>query len=79
MATLAATGPDPVPSNVRRIDNFYFATNGWGEPWFPGRGFLGSLRNLDYSDDSDVGHFNIDKQPKIQRELLVNIIRYVQR
>jgi pimeloyl-ACP methyl ester carboxylesterase len=78
VATLAATGPDPVPSNVERADNFYFATHGWGEPLVPGAGFSGSLRNLDFSDDSDVGHFNIDKQPKIQRELLANIVRYAQ-
>ena len=25
-----------------------------------------------------IGHFNIDKQPKIQRELLANIVRYAQ-
>ena len=78
VVTLAATWPDPVPSNVERIDNFYFATQGWGEPLVPGPGFAGSLRNLDFSDDSDVGHFNIDKQPKIQRELLANIVRYAQ-
>jgi len=78
VVTLAATWPDPVPSNVERVDNFYFATQGWGEPLVPGPGFAGSLRNLDFSDDSDVGHFNIDKQPKIQRELLANIVRYAQ-
>lgn len=78
VATLAATGPDPVPSNVQRADNFYFASHGWGEPLVAGAGFAGALRNLDFSDDSDVGHFNIDKQPKIQRELLANIVRYAQ-
>jgi pimeloyl-ACP methyl ester carboxylesterase len=78
VATLAATGPDPVPANVQRADNFYFQTHGWGEPLVPGPGFSGTLRNLDFSDDSDVGHFNIDKQPKIQRVLLANIQRYAQ-
>jgi len=49
MATFAATAPDPVPANVNRVVNYYFATNGWGEPLVPGRGFAGSLSNRDFS------------------------------
>jgi thioesterase domain-containing protein len=78
MAIFAATGPDPVPSNVRRVDNFYFATNGWGEPLTGAKGFSGTLSNRDYSTADGIGHFNIDKQPEIQREVLAKIVRYVQ-
>jgi thioesterase domain-containing protein len=78
MAIFAATGPDPVPSNVRRVDNFYFATKGWGEPVSGARDFSGSLNNRDYSRAGGIGHFNIDKQPQIQREVLAKIVRYVQ-
>lgn len=77
MVTLAATGPDPVPSNVRRVDNFYFATNGWGEPVKGAADFSGSLTNHDFSNVDGVGHFNIDKQPAIQREILARIISAV--
>jgi pimeloyl-ACP methyl ester carboxylesterase len=77
LVTLAATAPDPVPSNVMRVDNFYFRTNGWGEPVVGAAGFTGSLRNLDFSDTAGFGHFNIDKQPAVQHELLSNIERYV--
>jgi pimeloyl-ACP methyl ester carboxylesterase len=77
LVTLAATEPDPVPSNVMRVDNYYFRTNGWGEPLVPAAGFNGSLRNLDFSHTDGVGHFNIDKQPGVQRELLSNIEHYV--
>ena len=77
MAIFAATGPDPVPSNVRRVDNFYFARNGWGEPVAGARDFSGTLNNRDYSTADGIGHFNIDKQPQIQREVLAKIIRYV--
>jgi pimeloyl-ACP methyl ester carboxylesterase len=77
LVTLAATEPDPVPSNVMRADNFYFRTKGWGEPLVPAAGFSGSLRNLDFSNAGGVGHFNIDKQPAIQHELLSNIEHYV--
>jgi thioesterase domain-containing protein len=78
MALFAATGPDPVPSNVRHVDNFYFATKGWGEPLTADAGFSGRLRNRDYSTADGVGHFNIDKQPQIQREVLAKIVRSVQ-
>lgn len=77
MAIFAATGPDPVPSNVRRVDNFYFSTNGWGEPVTGARDFSGTLRNRDYAAARGVGHFNIDKQPEIQRAVLASIMRYV--
>jgi pimeloyl-ACP methyl ester carboxylesterase len=77
LVTLAATDPDPVPSNVMRADNFYFRTNGWGEPLLPAAGFAGRLRNLDFSNADGVGHFNIDKQPAVQHELLSNIESYV--
>jgi pimeloyl-ACP methyl ester carboxylesterase len=78
MAIFAATGPDPVPSNVRRVDNFYFASNGWGEPVSGATDFSGSLDNRDYSNAAGIGHFNIDTQPQIQREVLAKIVRYVQ-
>ncbi len=36
MATFAATAPDPVPGNVRRVKNFYFKQHGWGLPLVAG-------------------------------------------
>ena len=75
MATFAATAPDPVPGNVRRVVNYYFATNGWGEPLVPGPGFSGSLRNRDFSNSETVGHFNIDKQRPLQAEVLREVLR----
>lgn len=75
MATFAATDPDPVPRNVRRVVNYYFATNGWGEPLVPGPGFRGSLRNRDFSRSATVGHFNIDKQRPLQAEVVGEILR----
>lgn len=76
MATLAATDPDPVPSNVGRVDNYFFETNGWGRKLTGGKGFSGTLRNRDYSHSHGVGHFNMTEQPAIQRELVRNIARY---
>jgi thioesterase domain-containing protein len=75
MATFAATAPDPVPGNVRRAVNYYFATNGWGEPLVPGPGFSGSLRNRDFSNSETIGHFNIDKQRPLQAEVVRDVLR----
>ncbi|MGE0281330.1 MAG: lipase [Rhizobiaceae bacterium] len=75
MATFAATAPDPVPGNVRRVVNYYFATNGWGEPLVPGPGFAGSLRNRDFSASATIGHFNIEKQRPLQAEVLREVLR----
>ena len=75
MATFAATAPDPVPANVSRAVNYYFATNGWGEPLVPGPGFAGSLSNRDFSKSAEVGHFNIDKQRPLQAEVISEVLR----
>jgi len=74
MATFAATDPDPVPANVRRVVNYYFATNGWGEPLVAGRGFTGALSNRDFSQSATVGHFNIDKQRPLQAEVVASVL-----
>ena len=68
LITLAATDPRPVPANVRRAVNYYFETNGWGRRLVPAAGFRGKLVNKDYSNSA--GHFNIDKQPLVQAEIL---------
>ncbi|MGC4024788.1 MAG: lipase [Mesorhizobium sp.] len=70
LISLAATNPDPVPSNVRRAVGYYFSEHGWGLPLAAGPGFRGKLSNRDYSGDADVSHFNIDKQHAIQDEIL---------
>lgn len=77
LATLAATAPDPVPDNVGTVDNYYFATNGWGEKIVGGSGFHGRMENRDYSDDRAVGHFNIEKQAEIQEQIIRNVMRYM--
>jgi len=77
MVTFAATDPSPVPSNVRKATNYYFAKDGWGEPLRRGYGFRGRLRNIDFSKDKKVGHFNIDEQPKLHRQVIANTHRHL--
>lgn len=77
MVTFAATDPSPVPSNVRKATNYYFAKDGWGEPLKRGHGFRGRLRNIDFSKNKKVGHFNIDEQPKLHRQVIANTRRHL--
>ncbi|MFD0915451.1 DUF726 domain-containing protein [Pseudahrensia aquimaris] len=77
MATFAATAPPPVPSNVRKLTNYYFKTDGWGKPIAKGKGFRGNLKNIDFSKSKTIGHFNIDKQPRLQRQVIRNVLRFV--
>jgi hypothetical protein len=62
----------PVPANVRRIVNLYIS-NGAGVPVERGRGFRGSLRNVDLKNDPEMGHFAISSSGKIHQQ----VIRYV--
>ena len=79
MATFAATAPPPAPSNVRKLTNYYFKTDGWGEAVKRGPGFRGILKNVDFSKDKTIGHFNIEKQPRLQRQVIRNVLRHVRR
>ncbi len=79
MVTFAATNTIGVPSNVSTVTNYYFKTNGWGVPLRPGPGFKGRLRNIDFSKSKHIGHFNIDEQPKLQRQVITNTLRYLRK
>ena len=79
MVTFAATNPRPVPSNVRKLTNYYFKTDGWGEAVKKGAGFRGILKNIDFSNSKTIGHFNIDKQPRLQKQVINNVLRFVPR
>lgn len=74
LVTFAATAPEPVPGNVARVANYYFATHGWGEKLVAGAGFHGALDNKDYSQSQDIGHFNIEKQADIHRDVIRNVL-----
>jgi hypothetical protein len=70
LATLAATAPPRVPSNVRKVTNYYFSSGGWGKIVYASPDFRGVIENLDYAGKAEIGHFNLDEQVAIQRSLL---------
>lgn len=71
-----ATAPPPVPSNVRRVVNFYQSNNGFGRAVEPAPGFRGSLVNANAAGNrrdlasDDLGHASIDKSDRIHREIV---------
>lgn len=75
MASFAATSPKPLPPNIKRVVNFYFSSHSWGEALTKSPGFRGKLENRDLSRDRQVNHFNIEKQARLQDEVVSGILR----
>jgi predicted alpha/beta hydrolase family esterase len=77
MVSFAAASPKPVPSNVRKVTNYYFSSGALGKILVADKDFQGSLQNLDYAKKPGIGHFNIEEQPDIHRDIIRNVLRYV--
>jgi len=77
LITLSPFKQDPVPSNVVRAINYYQA-DGWGSPLTGDPDFKGELSNIDLGSDVGIFHINIDKNSRIQAEV-VNAITAVVR
>ncbi|WP_246725969.1 lipase [Rhizobium lusitanum] len=75
IASFAATSPDPLPGNVKRAVNFYFASRSWGLPLSGGPRFAGRLENRDCSGDLRINHFNVEKQSALQDSVVRDIRR----
>ncbi len=73
--TLAPYMPKPVPANVGRAINYYQG-GGWGSPLTPDAGFRGKLSNFDLAADPSIFHFNIDKNDRIQADILREIAAF---
>jgi hypothetical protein len=73
LITLAPFLQDPVPSNVARALNFY-QSGGWGSPLTAADGFKGELSNIDVGGDLGLFHINIDKNARIQAEVVSAIL-----
>jgi hypothetical protein len=71
LVTLAPFLQDPVPSNVVRAVNYY-QSPGWGTPLAGDRGFKGEIANVDIGDVGTF-HVNIDKNEKVQAEIVAAI------
>jgi hypothetical protein len=73
LVTLAPFMQDNVPANVVRAVNYY-QSPGWGEPLTADPGFHGKLSNINVEGDLNIVHTNIDKNPKVQADIVRDII-----
>src|SRR5215468_2810387 len=76
-----AIGLDPTSrmtttGHVDRYINYYLA-NGFGDPVDKGQSFSGVLQNVDLEHMADVGHFNIDKNSRLQGMVIRDILAAV--
>jgi hypothetical protein len=69
LITLAPWLQDPVPANVVHAVNYY-QDPGWGTPLKTDPGFKGELANVNVAGEASVFHINIDKDPRIQAEVV---------
>jgi pimeloyl-ACP methyl ester carboxylesterase len=76
-----AIGLDPTSrmtttGHIDRYINYYIA-NGFGDPVDRGQDFSGVLQNVDLEHMADVGHFNIDKDSRLQGMVIREILAAV--
>jgi len=69
LVTVAPFMQEPVPSNVVRAINYY-QSPGWGSPLVAEPGFKGQLSNVNVAEDPAIVHINMDKDPKIQAQIV---------
>jgi hypothetical protein len=69
-----AKGSYATPSNVGRLLNLTHAGYGYMSR---GAGFQGSLSNIDVSSDRSIDHLNIDKSPRLHRQVLGAVLAAV--
>ena len=69
---LDPTSPMTASGHVDRYVNYYIA-NGYGFAVERGRQFTGVLQNIDLEKMTDVGHFNIEKNPELQDKVIREI------
>ena len=63
----------PVKGTVGEIINFY-KPKGYGRRVETGKGFNGTLNNVDLTDRRDIDHLNIDKDPVLQEEIIAKVL-----
>jgi alpha-beta hydrolase superfamily lysophospholipase len=62
-----------VPSNVSRVINYYQTSGivtGIGKK---GKGFHGSIANINVSSDTDINHFNIEKNARLHAKVIAAV------
>jgi pimeloyl-ACP methyl ester carboxylesterase len=63
--------PDPVPSNVKQIVNYYVPA-GWGQAVSADKSFKGKLANM--NENAITNHFSIDKDDSLHRQAIARVL-----
>lgn len=61
------------PANVARLVNYYQSNSYWNHVYGKGRGFVGSIANIDLAAEDDIHHFNIEKHERLHAETIAAI------
>jgi hypothetical protein len=77
LVTISPFLQNSIPANVVKAINYYQAP-GWGQPVAGDRGFHGKIENVNLARDLTVTHITIDKNPKVQAEILHEIATLAQ-
>ena len=64
--------PEPVPSNVRQIVNYYVPA-GWGQAVRSERNIRGQVANINESANNN--HFNVDKSDDLHRRAIAKVLQ----
>jgi hypothetical protein len=67
----------PVPANVESAANYYLSNSLLGLKLKKQQGSSGHLQNVDLITLDGVGHFNIEKQTRVQNQVIKNIHYYL--
>ena len=73
LITLVPFMQDPIPSNVVRAVNYY-QSPGWGSALTGDPDFKGRISNIDIAGDWGTFHITIDKNEKVQAEIVRTIV-----
>jgi hypothetical protein len=72
LVTLSPFLQSPVPANVVKAINYYQGP-GWGQPLEAGREFHGKIVNINLAGDPTITHIGMDKNARVQAEILREI------
>ncbi len=67
----------PVPANVESAANYYLSNSLLGQKLKKQQGSRGKLQNVDLITIDGIGHFNIEKQTRVQKLVVKNILYYL--
>jgi hypothetical protein len=73
LVTLSSVMQNRVPANVIKAINYYQAP-GWGQAIEADPGFHGKLVNVNLANDPTVTHITIDKNSKVQAQIIQEIM-----